>query len=75
MAINERPTVVSTKKILGLMLLAMAFVTLALLYVTGPSVTATASPIRDCKTVGGGPCFGSRRTTAWERVWFAVVGE
>jgi len=69
------PTVVTTKKILALMLLAMAFVTVALLYVTGPSTIATAGPSADCKTLGGEPCFGSRRTTAWERVWFAVVGD
>jgi hypothetical protein len=53
----------------------MLFVTVALLYVTGPSVTATAGPMAGCRTLGGGPCFGTRRTTAWERIWFAVVGD
>jgi hypothetical protein len=73
---------VTTKKILGLMLLAMLFVTVAGLYATGPKTIYSAPVERHCTIEDSGgmpgePCWNypSHDAAAWERVWFAVVGK
>jgi hypothetical protein len=58
------------------MLLAMAFVTVALLYVSGPAEIKRGP---GCPYVHSDPdaiafCH-SHHAAAWERVWYAVVGE
>jgi hypothetical protein len=56
------------------MLLAMAFVTVALLYVTGPSRITTWPPCPPgTNYYGGNQCPVKHRTTAWERLYYQVV--
>jgi hypothetical protein len=66
----------TTKRILGPMLLAMLFVTMALLYVTGPGDITTG--VHTCRTyeahpLGSNVCTDSRHTIAWERVYYQIV--
>jgi hypothetical protein len=63
---DERPTEVATKKNLGLMLMAMLFITVALLYVTGPRHIGAKCPpgVR-------GNC--TRHTVGWERLYYQIV--
>ena len=72
---------VNTRKILGLMLMAMLFVTVALLYVTGPKYVTSYGPDRPCgtyepHTLGSNICNTehTHRSAAWERVYYSVVG-
>jgi hypothetical protein len=61
----------STKLLaVGLALLDVVWV----LYVTGPNRVDTGPACHGVVDIND-PCLASHRAAAWERVWYAVVGE